>query len=84
MARKMFREAIDSLYRRRFPARATDILYNKIGIAYHHMQNFTAAKKSYEQSLKLNPSTRRRATTWARCITRRRTTAARFGSISGP
>lgn len=54
MARKMYREAID-VYRKAMTGTQDWILWNKIGIAYHHMQDFKAAKKSYEQALKLNP-----------------------------
>jgi tetratricopeptide (TPR) repeat protein len=54
MARKMFREAIDA-YRQAMPQGRPFVLYNKIGIAYHHMLDFNAAKKNYDQALKLNP-----------------------------
>ena len=54
MARKMFREAID-MYRKAMTGTADWALWNKIGIAYHHMQDFKAAKKSYEKALKVNP-----------------------------
>lgn len=54
MARKMYREAID-VYRKALPQGKGFVVANKIGIAYHQMQDFKAAKKSYEQSLKLNP-----------------------------
>ena len=53
MARKMFREAID-MYRTAMTGIQDHILHNKIGIAYQHMGNLNAAKKSYSQSLKLN------------------------------
>jgi tetratricopeptide (TPR) repeat protein len=54
MARKMYREAVD-VYRRALPQAKAFVVSNKIGIAYHQMQDFRAAKKSYDQSLKLNP-----------------------------
>ncbi len=54
MARKMFREAID-VFRQGLSQPNAFVLYNKIGIAYHHMLDFKAAKKNYEQSLKRNP-----------------------------
>jgi tetratricopeptide (TPR) repeat protein len=54
MARKMFREAIDT-YRQGLSQPNAFALYNKIGIAYHHMLDFKAAKKNYETSLKRNP-----------------------------
>ncbi len=53
MARKMFREAIDT-YRKAMSGDQDYILHNKIGIAYQHMGNVSAAKKSYNQALKLN------------------------------
>jgi tetratricopeptide (TPR) repeat protein len=50
MARKMYREAIE-MFRQGSP---TDpVLWNKIGIAYHQMQQLDNAKKSYEHALKL-------------------------------
>jgi tetratricopeptide (TPR) repeat protein len=50
MARKMYREAIEA-FRQGSP---TDpVLWNKIGIAYHQMQELGSAKKSYEHALKL-------------------------------
>ena len=54
MARKEFREAIDA-YRQALPQGKAFILYNKIGIAYHNLSDFKAAKKNYDQSVKLNP-----------------------------
>lgn len=49
MARKMYREAIDS-YRESSPQ--TAILMNKIGIAYHQLGDFLAARKHYERAMK--------------------------------
>ena len=54
MARKMFREAID-MYRKAMNGAQDHLLHNKIGIAYQHMENLNAAKRSYNQALKLNP-----------------------------
>jgi tetratricopeptide (TPR) repeat protein len=54
MARKMFREAID-VFRQGLSQPNAFFLYNKIGIAYHHMMDFKAAKKNYEAALKKNP-----------------------------
>jgi tetratricopeptide (TPR) repeat protein len=54
MARKMFREAID-IFRQGFSQPNGYVLYNKVGIAYHHMLDFKAAKKNYETALKRNP-----------------------------
>src|SRR5262249_30415486 len=51
MARKMYREAIDT-----FREGGKDaVLLNKIGIAYHQMAQLDSAKKSYEAALKLKP-----------------------------
>ena len=54
MARKMYREAVD-VYRQAMPQGNAWVLSNKVGIAYHQMQDFRAAKKNYDQALKLNP-----------------------------
>jgi tetratricopeptide (TPR) repeat protein len=50
MARKMYREAIETF---QSEPHKTAILYNKIGIAYHQLQQLDNAKKSYDQALKL-------------------------------
>jgi tetratricopeptide (TPR) repeat protein len=52
MARKMYREAID-MYRSG-PANSA-VLANKIGIAFHQLQQLDLAKKNYERAIKLNP-----------------------------
>ncbi len=52
MARKMYREAIDTF---REGSAKDPVLLNKIGIAYHQMMQLDSAKKSYEQALKLKP-----------------------------
>jgi len=52
MARKMYREAIDT-FREGGPK--DPILLNKIGIAYHQMLQLDNAKKSYERALKVKP-----------------------------
>ena len=52
MARKQYREAIDTF--REGPPR-DPVLWNKIGIAYHQMQQLDNAKKSYEQALRFKP-----------------------------
>ncbi len=52
MARKMYREAIDT-YRQGSPT--SPQLANKIGIAYHQLMLLDAAKKSYERAVKLDP-----------------------------
>src|SRR5215467_1616981 len=50
MARKMYREAIESF---QSDPQKTAVVYNKIGIAYHQLQQLDSAKKNYEQALKL-------------------------------
>ena len=52
MARKMYREAIDSY--RQGPANSA-LTWNKIGIAYHQLTQLDAARKNYEHALKLDP-----------------------------
>src|SRR5262249_20530084 len=52
MARKMYREAIDTF---REGPQKDPVLANKIGIAYHQMMQLDNARKSYEQALKLKP-----------------------------
>jgi tetratricopeptide (TPR) repeat protein len=54
MVRKMYREAIDT-YLQALPQGKDFAIYNMIGIAYHNMLDFRAAKRSYERALKLNP-----------------------------
>lgn len=51
MARKMFREAIDTY---RANAGNSAILWDKIGIAYHQLGDLNAARKSYEHAIKLD------------------------------
>jgi Flp pilus assembly protein TadD len=53
MARKMYREAIDTF---REGSAKDPVLLNKIGIAYHQMMQLDNARKSYEQALKLKPN----------------------------
>lgn len=52
MARKMFREAVDTY--RQGPENSA-LLHNKVGIAFHQMLNLQSAKKEYERAVKLNP-----------------------------
>jgi tetratricopeptide (TPR) repeat protein len=52
MARKMYREAIDT-YRQAAPSAVT---FNKIGIAFQELLVPKLAKKNYEQAIKLNHS----------------------------
>ena len=50
MARKMYREAIETFEQE--PNKSA-VVYNKIGIAYHQLQQLENAKKNYERALKL-------------------------------
>ena len=52
MARKMYREAIETF---QTDPHKNAILYNKIGIAYHQLQQLDNARKYYERALKENP-----------------------------
>jgi len=52
MARKMYREAIDVF---REDRSKNPVILNKIGIAYHQMQQLDNARKSYEQAVRLKP-----------------------------
>jgi tetratricopeptide (TPR) repeat protein len=52
MARKMYREAIDVF---REDKSKDPVVLNKIGIAYHQMQQLDNARKSYEQAVRLKP-----------------------------
>jgi tetratricopeptide (TPR) repeat protein len=51
MARKMFREAIESY---REAPQNQPVVVNKIGIAYHQLGDFVAARRSYERAMKLD------------------------------
>jgi len=51
MARKMFREAIDTY---RAAAGNSAVMWNKIGIAYHQLWDLNAARKNYEHAIRLN------------------------------
>ncbi len=51
MARKMYREAIETFEQE---PHKTAILYNKIGIAYHQLQQLENARKYYDRALKAN------------------------------
>jgi len=52
MARKMYREAIDVF---REDKSRNPVVFNKIGIAYHQMQQLDNARKFYEQAVRLKP-----------------------------
>src|SRR5579859_8057761 len=51
MARKMFREAIDAY---REGPQDQPVIWNKIGIAYHQLGDFSAARRNYEHAIKLD------------------------------
>jgi tetratricopeptide (TPR) repeat protein len=53
MARKMYREAIDAF---REDQSKNPVILNKIGIAYHQMQQLDNARKYYEQAIRLKPN----------------------------
>jgi tetratricopeptide (TPR) repeat protein len=52
MARKMYREAVETY---REDDLKNPVIWNKMGIAYHQMQQVDTARKHYEQALRLNP-----------------------------
>ena len=52
MARKMYREAIDTY---RLGPADSPITWNKIGIAYHQLLELNTAQKNYERALKIDP-----------------------------
>jgi len=52
MARKMYREAIDSY---RLGPADSPLTWNKIGIAYHQLLVLNLAQKNYEHAMKLDP-----------------------------
>jgi tetratricopeptide (TPR) repeat protein len=52
MARKMYREAIDVF---REDKSKNPVILNKIGIAYHQMQQLDNARKYYQQAIRLKP-----------------------------
>jgi tetratricopeptide (TPR) repeat protein len=51
MARKMYREAIDSY---RASAGNSAVMWDKIGIGYHQLGNLPAAQKAYEHAIKID------------------------------
>jgi len=52
MARKMYREAVETYGD---AVKEAAIVYNKMGIAYHHLNQFDKALENYNMSLRLNP-----------------------------
>jgi tetratricopeptide (TPR) repeat protein len=53
MARQRYVAAIDAY---QMGPMDSAVLWNKMGIAYHHMFNLKEAQKDYEKALKINPS----------------------------
>ncbi len=53
MARKMYREAIETYQE---GIRDAAVIYNKIGIGYHHLLDFSTAIKNYRMALRLDPT----------------------------
>lgn len=54
VARKMYREAVDSYHEALAASPRDPRLYNKIGIAYHRQGMFGEARRSYEEAAKLD------------------------------
>jgi len=54
MARKMYREAVETYRLALAEQPKIPQLHNKIGIAYHHQMLFDDARKSYERAVKLD------------------------------
>jgi len=52
MARRMYREAIETY---REGIREIAIMYNKIGIAYHHLNDLNAALQNYNKAVSISP-----------------------------
>jgi tetratricopeptide (TPR) repeat protein len=53
MARKMYREAIETY---QGAVKEAAVIYNKLGIAYHHLNDFDKAIENYTMALRLNPN----------------------------
>jgi tetratricopeptide (TPR) repeat protein len=53
MARKMYREAIDTYS---LAPLTSATRWNKMGIAYHQLQDYKDAKKDYQHALKIDPA----------------------------
>lgn len=52
MARKMYREAIETYA---LGPKDIALTWNKVGIAYHQIGNYALARKNYEKAVKLDP-----------------------------
>src|SRR5579885_2208165 len=55
MARKYFREAADAYQKALLAEPKNAQLHNKLGIAYHQLLDYNAARKSYQKAIQLNP-----------------------------
>ena len=53
MARKMYREGVET-YHLALGQKESPYLYNKLGIAYHHLAMFPSATRSYQKAVKLD------------------------------
>lgn len=53
MARKMYREGVET-YQLALQQQESPHLYNKLGIAYHHLMMFPNATRSYQKAVKLD------------------------------
>jgi len=69
MARHQYLAAIDAY---RDASGDPAVIWNKTGIAYHHLFAMDAAKMDYERALRLNQTMRRRLITWVPFFTRKR------------
>src|ERR1041385_1586771 len=54
MARKMYREAVDSYQEALKADPKSHLLYNKLGIAYHQQMQLNLAQRCYERAFKLD------------------------------
>ena len=54
MARKMYREAIETYERALAAQPGAYRVHNKLGIAYHHLTKLPQAKRHYQRALKLD------------------------------
>jgi tetratricopeptide (TPR) repeat protein len=53
MARKSYEDAVDYYYRALKQARMSNaVVWNKLGIAYQQLQNFSASRKAYNQAVR--------------------------------
>ena len=53
MARKMYREGVET-YQLALKQQESSHIYNKLGIAYHHLMMFPNATRSYQKAVKLD------------------------------